>query len=80
MWQPTFAPIAREEAPAPQESGFDGLPVPLVKTAADGRILRANHEARRLLAIEGQALGNISERMEGLGRAVTDWLALTRWM
>ncbi|MFZ7089864.1 ATP-binding protein [Primorskyibacter sp. 2E233] len=54
--------------------GFDNLPVPLIKVAPDGTILRANPEAQRMLAIESRNAGNLAEHMVGLGRALTDWL------
>lgn len=54
--------------------GFEGLPVPLLKVAPDGTVLRANPEARRLLDLAPGKLGNMAEHMEGLGRAITDWL------
>lgn len=55
-------------------SNFDTLPVPLLKVAPSGAILRANAEARRMLNLGAQAPGNLTEHMEGLGRAIKDWL------
>lgn len=54
--------------------GFDTLPVPMLKIAADGKVMTANKLAATLLgeqAAEGMALGQI---MEGLGRPISDWL------
>jgi two-component system cell cycle sensor histidine kinase/response regulator CckA len=53
---------------------FETLPVPMLKIAADGKILTANKLATTLLgdqASEGMALGQV---MEGLGRPISDWL------
>lgn len=61
-------------APNERETGFDTLPVPLLKVAADGTVLRTNREAQKLLnaeAIDGRML---PEFMEGLGRSIKDWL------
>ncbi len=69
----TLSPV--EDVVAEQGSGsFDALPVPLLKVAPDGRLLRANPEARRLLNLEADQLGNLAEHMEGLGRALRTWL------
>ncbi|MCC1491822.1 ATP-binding protein [Cognatishimia sp. F0-27] len=73
----TLSLIADNEeghAKSREDSGFDTLPVPLIKVAPDGRLLRANPEATRLLGLEGAEDRNLSEYMEGLGRALTDWL------
>jgi two-component system cell cycle sensor histidine kinase/response regulator CckA len=56
------------------DSGFDTLPVPLLKVTPDGTILRANPEARRLLELPRDKAGSLTSYMEGLGRALTDWL------
>ena len=69
-----IAPI--EDAPELEsgDRGFDALPVPLVRVAPDGTILRANPEACRLLDLFASEGGNLANKMEGLGRALTDWL------
>ncbi len=53
---------------------FDSLPVPLLKVTPEGIILRANPEARRMLDLVPGDAGHIAEHMEGLGRAIKDWL------
>ncbi|MCT4610812.1 MAG: ATP-binding protein [Pelagimonas sp.] len=70
----SLAPLP-DETPAEDLSGnFDNLPVPLLRVAPDGAILRVNAEARTLLDLGTSAPGNITEHMEGLGRAIRDWL------
>lgn len=56
-------------------SGFDGVPVPLLKLSHNGVVIRANSEALRLLSQEDVQGKRLSDLMEGLGRPVTDWLA-----
>ncbi|MFP4274272.1 MAG: ATP-binding protein [Paracoccaceae bacterium] len=51
------------------------LPVPLLHLAADGRVVRANREARRLLGGGLDAETRLADLMEGLGRPLNDWLA-----
>jgi len=69
-----LSPIA-DEAEAPDAvGGFDSLPVPLLKVTPDGLIQRANPEARRMLDLGVGDPGHIAEHMEGLGRAIKDWL------
>ncbi|KUF11550.1 ATP-binding response regulator [Pseudoponticoccus marisrubri] len=70
----TLSPIADETGGKLSVGSFDELPVPLLKVAPDGTILRANPEARRMLALDRGAGGNLAEYMEGLGRALSDWL------
>lgn len=69
-----LSPIAEISRDEDTLSSFDGLPVPLLKVATDGRILRANPEARRMLDLGAGVSGHIAEHMEGLGRAIKDWL------
>ena len=54
--------------------GVDNLPVPLLRLAPDGRILRANAEACRMLEVASADGTSIEAHMEGLGRSITDWL------
>ncbi|WP_235953069.1 PAS domain-containing sensor histidine kinase [Salipiger sp. PrR002] len=54
--------------------GVDELPVPLLRLRPDGLILRANPEACRMLEVTSADGSRIGEHMEGLGRAITDWL------
>jgi len=53
---------------------FDALPVPLMKIAHSGEVLRANLEASRLLGRSDVQGLSIVELMEGLGRSIPDWL------
>ncbi len=53
---------------------FDALPVPLMKIAHSGEVLRANLEAARLLGRSDVQGRSITELMEGLGRSIPDWL------
>ncbi len=70
----TFSPIVEEDDRSDNQGSFDSLPVPLIKVAPDGKVLRANPEARRMLDLGQGEPGNLTEYMEGLGRALTDWL------
>lgn len=54
---------------------LDALPVPLLRIAVSGEILRSNRLARHLLDLRAGAEGNLSELVTGLGRPVADWLA-----
>lgn len=69
-----LSPIAEPSVQRDFMGSFDGLPVPLLKVAPEGQILRANPEARRLLNLGQRDPGQIVEHMEGLGRAIKDWL------
>ena len=64
--------------PPPAESGdstsFDGLSVPLMKVSRNGVVIRANHEALKLLNRDDAEGVKLADIMEGLGRPVTDWL------
>ena len=71
---PVTAPEAAESGPGSVDGGFDALPVPLLKLDPDGSILRANGEAARLLHLRQDVPGKLTEHMEGLGRALSDWL------
>ncbi|MBO9464808.1 response regulator [Tropicibacter sp. R15_0] len=70
----TLSLIEEEDQQKEATGSFDSLPVPLVKVLPDGKVLRANPEARRMLDLGTGEPGNLSEYMEGLGRALTDWL------
>ncbi len=74
-----LTPMTDSSGDGDDVGGFDRLPVPLLKVAPDGTILRANAEARRMLDMQGvdkqgAVSGNLAEYMEGLGRALSDWL------
>ncbi|MDA7424227.1 hybrid sensor histidine kinase/response regulator [Thalassococcus lentus] len=74
----TLTPIIEPERSAKMETGeagtFQTLPVPLLRVRADGTILDANREARRLLDLSSAGTAHIADYMEGLGRALSDWL------
>ena len=55
--------------------GVDDLPVPLLRLAPDGRILRANASACKLLDTERADGRNLAEFMEGLGRSIRLWIS-----
>lgn len=54
---------------------FEGLPVPMLKMDADGKVLAANKLARDLLGVQDIYQYRLVELVQGLGRSVTDWLA-----
>ncbi|WP_132694570.1 hybrid sensor histidine kinase/response regulator [Rhodovulum steppense] len=59
----------------PPEGLLDALPVAILQLDIDGTVRLANARARELLVgSPGEAL-NLCERLEGLGRPVSDWLA-----
>ncbi|WP_353473878.1 ATP-binding protein [Salipiger sp. H15] len=64
-----------EPGRAEVRDGVDELPVPLLRLAPDGRILRANAEACRMLEVASADGSSIEEHMAGLGRSITDWLS-----
>ncbi len=51
------------------------LPVPLLRVDTSGRILECNQLARQLLGISETEGGFLGDLVEGLGRAVSDWLS-----
>ena len=53
---------------------FDALPVPLLKLDPAGTVLMSNKPARDLLGFRPQTENRLSDLMEGLGRAISDWL------
>ena len=54
---------------------FESLPVPLLKLDPSGAVLMSNRPARDLLRFGHGAQTRLSDLMEGLGRAISDWLA-----
>ncbi|MGR3503727.1 ATP-binding protein [Pseudaestuariivita sp.] len=70
-----FLPGVEPRTPETRDPvAFEELPVPMLKIAKDGTVLRANAEAGRLLGradVQGQPIGGL---MEGLGRSIPDWL------
>jgi two-component system cell cycle sensor histidine kinase/response regulator CckA len=69
-----LSPISDSNRDQDTMGSFDGLPVPLLKVAREGAILRANPEARSLIGLGPGEPGHIADHMEGLGRAIGDWL------
>ncbi|MDN5789166.1 ATP-binding protein, partial [Pseudorhodobacter sp.] len=54
---------------------FEHLPIAVIKFRADGSMRTANASARELIGIQSDELPLIHDVFEGLGRAVSDWLA-----
>lgn len=67
-------PAREDQAPQPRGPAFESLPVPMLSVSTEGRILEANKLALRLLGQEVQAQTQLSDVMQGLGRAIPDWL------
>ena len=60
-------------APTPHDD-FERVPVPMAELSPQGVIIRANSQASRLLGLRAGETPAIEEVMEGLGRALADWL------
>jgi two-component system, cell cycle sensor histidine kinase and response regulator CckA len=60
---------------AEAQSGFEDLPVALMRLAPDGTVLSINRLARDLLALAPETAVRLPELVEGLGRPVADWLS-----
>jgi len=56
---------------------FEALPVALLHIGAEGEVLASNHHAQKLLGIDADATGPMSNFVENLGRPVRDWVADT---
>ncbi|UWR23995.1 ATP-binding protein [Sulfitobacter sp. S190] len=50
------------------------IPIPMIKLAPDGTVQSFNIKAAKLIGVALVEGVNLSELMEGLGRAITDWL------
>lgn len=59
------------------QTGFETVPVPLLKVHPDGRVISVNLMAMNLLGIEEFKNQFLGELMEGLGRPMTEWLKET---
>ena len=69
---------ASKDAPQPNLwSSFQDLPVPLLRVAADGRVLAFNKVASGLIGAGLNEGIHLSDLMEGLGRPIADWLTET---
>ena len=71
-----FLPAEAAEGEA-RASGFDTLPVAMLKVAADGKILAANRQAVELLGGAPGPETTLDRVMQGLGRPLMDWLRET---
>ena len=60
-------------APTPHDD-FERVPVPMAELSPQGVIIPANSQASRLLGLRAGETPAIEEVMEGLGRALADWL------
>ena len=60
-------------APTPHDD-VERVPVPMAELAPQGVIIRANSQASRLLGLRAGETSAIEGVMEGLGRALADWL------
>ena len=60
-------------APTPHDD-FERVIVPMAELTPQGVIIRANSQASRLLGLRAGETPAIEEVMEGLGRALADWL------
>jgi two-component system cell cycle sensor histidine kinase/response regulator CckA len=67
-------PSLNRSEDAVDDTGFDGLPVPLLKLLPNGTIRRANRSARELLNAPQAEDRMLADFMEGLGRSISDWL------
>lgn len=65
------------QAAATQASGFETLPVAMLKVALDGRILAANRRAAGLLGGPPDDHATLDSVMQGIGRPLMDWLGET---
>ncbi|NIZ12234.1 ATP-binding protein [Phaeobacter sp. HF9A] len=58
-------------------TGFETLPVPLLKVRPSGEVMAINRMALRLLGAEKAEGVHLGQLMEGLGRPMNDWLQET---
>ncbi len=66
-----------EVADSGPHTGFETLPVPLLKIRPGGEVVSVNRMAMRLLGIEQAEGVQLGQLMEGLGRPMNDWLQET---
>ena len=70
-----FLPPTTGQPAIPEiDQALNALPVAIAQIAPDGRIALANQAARRLLQITDSADVRLSDRLEGLGRPLDEWL------
>lgn len=67
---------ANKESPSDQDPGLEELPVGLLQLSKTGTILTANRLARGLISVDDEDVigAELTDRLEGLGRPVGDWL------
>lgn len=65
----------REPLPTLTMTGLEDLPVPLLRFAADGRLLASNRAARDLVGLGDADRPRVQDILDGLGRPVRDWLS-----
>ncbi len=53
---------------------FEGLPVPMLKMDAKGKVIEANRLARGMLGTQACCGCYLGDLVQGLGRSVADWL------
>ncbi len=53
---------------------FQDMPIPMIKIAPDGNVQSFNKRAAKLIGIALVEGAHLSTLMEGLGRAISDWL------
>lgn len=58
----------------PEWQVFQSMPIPMIKIAPDGSVRDFNARARSLIGVGLSEEANIADLMEGLGRAITDWI------
>ncbi|MFP7570566.1 ATP-binding protein [Marivita sp. S2033] len=69
-----LVPSAGPSSCPAENTGFEALPVPLLKLSPQGRIEVANRSARELLRFDQNDVPALPDVMEGLGRSIPDWL------
>ena len=66
--------VARSASPEQGWEAFQDLPVPLIKLAPDGAVQSFNKIAAKLVGVALHEGAQLHEVMEGLGRAISDWI------
>ncbi|MEQ6248011.1 ATP-binding protein [Sulfitobacter sp. HNIBRBA3233] len=67
-------PDDSDAADAPEWQVFQNMPIPMVKIAPDGSVQDFNKRAQALIGTGLRQGVHLSALMEGLGRAIGDWL------
>ncbi len=58
----------------PKWQVFQDMPIPMIKIAPDGNVQSFNKRAARLIGVALVEGAHLSSLMEGLGRAISDWI------